>query len=75
MAELDADDKVMAARMDRERMFDLLDELKAAAHAVLSDMKLSAGEDEYTYAGSMNHIDWLRDAASAWEDYQIEMSK
>ena len=73
MSELDDEDRAMARRMDRERMFDLLDGLKAAAHAVLRDMKLSPGGDEYSYTGSTSHIDWLREAASAWEEYQMEM--
>ena len=73
MSELDEDDRRMARKMDRERMFDLLDGLKAAAHAVLADMRLSPGGDEYVYGGSTSHIDWLRETAGAWEEYQMEM--
>lgn len=54
---LDEEDRRMAARMDREKMFDLLDSLKAAAHSVLVEMKLSPGGDEYVYGGSTSHID------------------
>lgn len=71
--ELDESDRRMAARMDRERMFDLLDNLKAAAHALLADMRLSPGGDEYVYGGSTSHVDWLRETAAAWEGYQMEM--
>lgn len=71
--ELDEADRRMASKMDREKMFNLLDDLKAAAHALLLEMRLSPGGDEYVYGGSTNHVDWLRETAATWEDYQMEM--
>lgn len=71
--QISAADKRMAHKMDPERMFLLLDDLKAAANYVTGEMKLSPGGDEYVYSGTTTNVDWLRDAAQAWEDYQMEM--
>lgn len=69
---LDADDRAMARKMDKERLFDLLDELKAAAKAVLDGLRETPGGDAFVYGGSMNDVEWLRCAADAWEQYQME---
>ena len=74
MAELDEEDKALAHKMDKEKMFDLLDGLKAAARAVLVGMKSSPGGDAYAYNGSTSDVDWLREAAEDWDNYQMELS-
>jgi hypothetical protein len=70
---LDAEERALAQKMDKERLFDLLNELKAATKAVISNLKLTPGGDAYTYEGSTNDIDWLRESAEAWEHYQHEV--
>lgn len=57
---------------DPVRALALADNMRSAAAAVMSDMKISPGGDEYVYGGSMNHVEWLKDAAEEFLSY-LEM--
>lgn len=56
---------------DPRRLADLADEVKAAGRGVLNGMKETPGGDAYEYVGSMFAVEWLRDAISEFENYQI----
>lgn len=70
---MDRQDRDLLLKMQPEQMFILLDELTSAAHAVLADLKETPGGDAYEYQGSMNDVEWLREASHAWDDYKFSL--
>ena len=48
------------------------EELAAATRFVLQGLRENAGGDAYEYVGSMNNVEWLRDALNDYEAIKIE---
>ena len=47
-------------------------ELRAAAQIILSGLKLTPGGDAYTFEGSTNDVDWLREAVERLEAKELK---
>ena len=72
---LDADDLKTLERMNKAQLLDLALELKAAAKTVSNKFSQSPGGDCYTYNGSMNDVEWLREALSNFEWFYTKVAR
>lgn len=63
LADLDARGKW---RPNVQRRLDLYGEIMVAATFVADDLKENAAGDAHEYNGSMNHVEWLKEALEAY---------
>lgn len=57
-------------RLDGKKVYALAEELRRTASEVSRNLVSNPGGDTFVYVGSMNDVEWMREAIEAFEDYK-----
>lgn len=68
-------DRAIARKMNKLRMFDIAQSLSGAAKVISQGMEVVSGADYYTYRGPANDVEWLIEAYNEWVNYVEQTQK
>jgi hypothetical protein len=66
------EDRAVARKMSKLRMYDIARSIRSASVAVLEKMEPSSSGDYRVYRGDTDALDWLEEACKEWELYVAE---